>query len=66
MSTGMTWSQVRDELDFPAVAAYKEYWREYPPVHVLARAYTEYKPPPKPLPVEDQAQSLMALIDGGF
>lgn len=39
MSTGMTYDEVLDQLDLPAVQGFTRYWERYPPVHVMVASY---------------------------
>lgn len=43
-STGWDWDQV-DAMTIPRYCTLKRYWRDYPPVHLLARALLGFKPP---------------------
>lgn len=66
MSLGMTWDQVRHDMDIPRLEALNRYWEHSPPVHQLVARYLGIKKPDPPLPVEDQAVSLMRMIDEGL
>jgi hypothetical protein len=35
---------LREEWDLPMVAAMNRYWKQFPPIDVLAAAYLDYKP----------------------
>ena len=62
MSTGMTWEQVQDELDWPAVEALTDYWKENPPVHVLVAAYMGAGQEEKPQSMtQEDIEALMAV-----
>lgn len=41
----MTWDQVQDQLDLPALAALNKYWQRLPPLHVMVAAYFGIKDP---------------------
>jgi len=43
--TGCTPAQAWSEWDIPSLTTQMRYWRRHPPVHMLAAAYLDYKPP---------------------
>lgn len=47
MSTGMTFDEVLDQLDFPSLKGFTDYWRSHPPVHVMVAAYLGIEPKKK-------------------
>ncbi len=44
MSTGMTWDEVQDQLDIPALSAFTRYWESHPPIHVMVAGYLGIEP----------------------
>jgi hypothetical protein len=43
-ATGHTWTEVRDDWDFPRVNAWVEFTADHPPLHAMVAAYLGYKP----------------------
>ncbi len=67
MSTGMTYDEVLDQLDFPALQGFTDYWRSHPPVHVMVAAYLGIEPQSKPSDKPREVdESTIAELMGAF
>lgn len=60
----MSWDEVLDQLDLPALAALTRYWHRHPPVHVMVAAYVGYKGDDEPKAESSEAaiEQLMAAF----
>jgi hypothetical protein len=47
--TGWTFEYL-DEMEFPDIISLMDHWTDYPPTHLLARAYLDYRPPMRDRP----------------
>ncbi|EOF9914138.1 hypothetical protein ACGLR3_002096, partial [Neisseria gonorrhoeae] len=64
-STGWTWDYVADNLDLPRIKHLNEYWREHPPVHILAASYMGVKPSSGSVQSEADEAEAVGMLGGG-
>jgi hypothetical protein len=48
VGTGRPWDEIEETMTFQRIATLQEYWRSFPPVHILVAGFVGYKAPPKP------------------
>jgi hypothetical protein len=69
-SSGEAWTaQLEATLTFPRYFARQDYWRDFPPVHMLVRAIAiglgAYRPQERATEKENAMATLRALFPGG-
>lgn len=63
MSTGMTLNEVLDQFDLPTLRAFNDYWKGFPPVHVMVAAYFGIEPEKRAVKAADGAMDPAVLAE---
>ncbi|MDO5058585.1 MAG: hypothetical protein Q4D82_01425 [Neisseria sp.] len=60
-STGWTWDYVCNHIDLPRLQHLNRYWRQHPPLHILAAAYMGFSAPDEAEQAAEQEAALQQM-----
>lgn len=63
-STGWTWDYVAEHIDLPRLEHLNGYWRQHPPMHILAAAYMGYKGTDAPQETQSGGEEAFDMLGG--
>jgi hypothetical protein len=67
MATGWTWDYIDDFMTLPRLYAMHEYWKQWPPVHIIQALKAGIKPKQEVKTAEDMQKAMDELSGmGGF